>query len=85
MRWQHHPLGVRAEAYWKEHRPRYYRHLKKSGELDEGLNAALNDTLKAMADLMQRGLQEHEAREAMLSEWLFPPGEEESLRPDPNN
>lgn len=82
VQWQNHPLGVRAEAYWKEHRPRYYRSLKKKGELEDALNGALNDTLRAIANLVSRGLQEHEAREAMLYEWLFPPGEERNQESD---
>lgn len=72
-----HPWYREAKEYWRNFLPRYYRSLEESAELDQTLRETVQMTSEAIADLISKGLRDYEARELMMCEWLFPPGEED--------
>lgn len=54
------------------------RGVEESGQPGEALNQDVVWTGNALLSLLQRGLKHREARELVIHEWLFPPGEEEN-------
>jgi hypothetical protein len=68
-------LGLQIKAHWQKYRPRMYRDLEKSGELDRAVFRAQERTVDAYQDLVNQGLSHHQAWEAVREEWAFLPGE----------
>ena len=66
-----------ANDHWKEHRPKMYRALKKSGKLISALKEAQKRTSDEMCDLIQKGLQEHEAWEIVGPRYVLLPSEDD--------
>ena len=70
-------LGLQIKDHWKRFRPAMYRGLQKAGDLDRSVLQAQNQTADALASLLQKGLQENLAWEAVRQEWAFLPSERE--------
>jgi hypothetical protein len=70
-------FGHLAKAHWKEHRPRMYRELEQSGQLEEALYAAQELTKDALANLLSQGVPDNQAWEAVRENWLLLPSEEQ--------
>ena len=66
-----------ANDHWKEHRPKMYRALKKSGKLISALKEAQKRTSDEMCDLIQKGFQEHEAWEIVGQNYVLLPSEDD--------
>jgi hypothetical protein len=74
-----------GRRHWKEHRPKLFRELQKSGYLDEALTNAAQNTLDAYqnlkAKLLKSGDTECQAQEIawemVRQEWLLRPSEEQ--------
>ena len=73
-------LGLQVRDHWKEFRPRTYRALQKSGDLDRSLYEAQEKTLDLMDQLLKGGLQYHQAWERASREYAFLPEEEPEPR-----
>lgn len=73
-----------AKAHWKKHRPKLYRNLKKSGELEKRAENAAKFTLNAFnlekEKLLKKGWRPQEAGqtawELVREEWILLPSEE---------
>lgn len=73
-------LKEKARAHWKKHRPEMFKELKDSGELEESLNQAAEDTLDGMKQIEQHMIEkngytkdqaERCAWEMMREEWIL--------------
>jgi hypothetical protein len=81
-----------ARRHWKEHRPKLFRDLQESGELEESLNLAAKNTLDAYqnmkSQLLKNGYklnQAHEtAWELVRKEWILRPSEDQPDLENPN-
>ncbi len=70
---------------WKEHRPKLFKALQRSGELQESLNLAAEKTLddyhRVKNQLLQKGYEPNQAHETawelVREEWLLKPSEEQ--------
>lgn len=71
------PYGRMAEKHWKEHRPKMYRELQKKGKLNQALKLANDQTSDQMCNLIQKGLQEHEAWEIVGPQYILLPSEDD--------
>jgi hypothetical protein len=74
-----------GREHWKLHRPKLFKSLSQSGDLNESLNNAAQSTLnahrKVKGQLKERGyiesLAHHTAWELVREEWLLRPSEEQ--------
>jgi hypothetical protein len=74
-----------ARSHWKKHLPKFYRNLKKSGELEKRLENAAKFTLDAFnlekEKLLKKGWRPQEASEAawelVREEWVLLRSEEQ--------
>ena len=70
-----------ARRHWKEWLPERYQWLKANGTLNEELRGAALLAQKEIEHLMERGYQEHEAREVALPMFILlapePPDEDD--------
>jgi hypothetical protein len=81
-----------ARIHWKQHRPKLFSDLQKSGELEESLNQAAKNTLDAYQNaknqLLKNGYKPNQAHESawelVREEWLLRPSEEQSDLENPN-
>jgi hypothetical protein len=81
-----------ARIHWKQHRPKLFSDLQKSGELEESLNQAAKNTLDAYQNaknqLLKNGYKPNQAHESawelVREEWLLRPIEEQSDLENPN-
>lgn len=72
-------LKEEARSHWKRHLPKYYRNLKKSGELEKRLENAAKFTLDAFnverGRLMEKGWDAEQANmvawELVREEWIL--------------
>jgi hypothetical protein len=72
-----------ARSHWKRHLPKYYRNLKKSGELEKRIENAAKFTLDAFnlerGRLMERGIGIEQANmvawELVREMWILLPSE----------
>ena len=69
--------GNLAKSEWKRLRPKMYRELVKSGQLDSALKAAQEQTSNMIADLILKGMQVHEAKEVVLPMFVSPMSEDD--------
>lgn len=83
-------LGHQIKAHWRRYRPKMYRALEESGELDKTVHAAQERTHDALSELVEQGWDWNYAWEAIRGEWAFLPaeeeedeGEEDQPQPDP--
>ena len=57
-----------ARSHWRQHRPKLFRDLQESGELEESLNQAAKNTLyayqKAKSKLLKNGYKPNQAHES---------------------
>ena len=69
--------GILANDHWREHRPRLYSELQRSGTLTK----VLAETNEAASDmiirLIHKGLYEHEAFEIVSRQYIFLPDEDD--------
>lgn len=72
---QHAHWMAQAREHWKEHRPKMFKELQASGQLETRLREAAEATSQQMQELMAQGFQHHEAWEATREQFLFPPEE----------
>jgi len=70
-------LGLQIKAHWKQHRPKMYAGLEKSGHLQESVYQAQEQTSDLMDDLLDKGLDYNQAWELAREEWAFLPSEED--------
>lgn len=75
-------LKEKARAHWKKHNPQMFKELQASGELEESLNQAAEDTLDGMKQIEQHMIEkngytkdqaERCAWEMMREEWILLP------------
>ena len=82
------PYGNLAKSEWKRLRPKMYRALVKSGQLDSALEDAQKNTSDMIIDLVLKGMQVHEAKEVVMPMFVSPMSEDdqpnlgESSEPD---
>ena len=69
--------GNLAKEHWKRLRPRMYRELKKSGNLEQALQHAQERSSSEMSDLLEKGFQEHEAWELVAPRYVALPSEKD--------
>lgn len=77
---------------WKEHRPKLFRDLQESGDLEESLSQAAKNTLDAYqgakSQLLKNGYEPNQAHESawelVREEWLLRPSEEQPDLENPN-
>lgn len=70
-------LGRQIKAHWKQYRPKMYRGLEATGELDKAVYESQERTGEAMADLVEKGMDWNQAWELIREEWAFLPAEED--------
>ena len=73
-----------VREHWKEHRPRMYRALKKSGGLEKSLDLAVDLTSEAFAEAVQAGADPNQAWEALREEWAYLPAENQVRELEPS-
>ncbi len=56
---RYHNLKRMANEHWKEHRPKMYRELKKSGQLEEALSEAARFTVEAEDRIFEQLKKQH--------------------------
>ncbi len=66
-----------AREHWKEHRPTYFKDLRRTGQLRAALRSAAEATYREMSELEEAGYSNQEAWEMVREQYLFPPGEPE--------
>jgi hypothetical protein len=69
-------LGLQILDHWRQYCPTMYRELKREGKLEERVYRAQEMTADAYVDLIQHGVPEHMAWEAVREEWAFIRAEE---------
>ena len=83
-----------GRRHWKEYRPKLFKGLQESGELEESLNHAAKNTLdayqNAKSQLLKNGYNPNQAHEAawelVREEWLLRPSEDQpELENPPRN
>ncbi|MCG7932623.1 MAG: hypothetical protein N0E44_21625 [Candidatus Thiodiazotropha lotti] len=62
----------KAKEHWKEFQPTRYQELKESGQLEQALQQAAEQTHLEMSELEEAGYQNHEAWEMVRERYLFP-------------
>ncbi|MEW8436616.1 MAG: hypothetical protein AB2689_00520 [Candidatus Thiodiazotropha taylori] len=62
----------KANEHWKEFQPTRYQELKESGQLEQALQQAAEQTHLEMSELEEAGYQNHEAWEMVRERYLFP-------------
>lgn len=72
---QHASWIEQARQHWREYRPKTFRKLQASGQLETRLREAAEATSLQMQELMAQGFQHHEAWEATREQFLFLPEE----------
>ena len=70
-------LGLQIKAHWKQHHPKMYAGLEKSGHLQESVYQAQERTSDLMDSLMGQGMKHEQAWELAREEWAFLPSEED--------
>jgi hypothetical protein len=65
-----------ALRHWKEWRPKEFREMQKDGTLNKAAQDASKEAARQVTQLMQAGMQQHEAEEVVLTELILPPPEE---------
>ena len=70
-------LSETIDQHWREHRPKMYAELKRSGELKEAIKAADEQTSEAVLQLVAEGLDFWKAWEMMREDWALLPSEED--------
>ncbi|MES9942079.1 MAG: hypothetical protein ABW104_12120 [Candidatus Thiodiazotropha sp. 6PLUC2] len=65
----------KAKEHWKEFQPTRYQELKESGQLEQALQQAAEQTHLEMSELEEAGYQNHEAWEMVRERYLFLPEE----------
>ncbi|MEW8437168.1 MAG: hypothetical protein AB2689_03340 [Candidatus Thiodiazotropha taylori] len=65
----------KAKEHWKEFQPTRYQELKESGQLEQALQEAAEQTHLEMSELEEAGFQNHEAWEMVRERYLFLPEE----------
>ena len=68
-----------ARKHWKEFSPKLYRSLQQSGQLEQRLQEAAEQSNREMNNLRQAGFNEQEAWEQVRERYLFTP---EELKPN---
>jgi hypothetical protein len=71
-------LVAKAEYQWQKHNPKYYRQLKKRGELQKALENAAEATILELDQLEAGGLNPDQARELAYQNFLLPPETQQS-------
>src|ERR1019366_2455694 len=87
------PWAMEAEAHWKKYRPKMYRELKESGELNEFLEKAAHRAMDQCVAYVESGMHPLEAESEAKRNYLFLPDEEDvpllgenpDALPDPAN
>ena len=69
--------GRRILGHWKEHRPKMYRALKKSGHLDKVALNAQERHLDLKMEALDQGLAPDQADEIARQVWMFPTEEDQ--------
>jgi len=71
-----HPNGGRAAIqHWKEHRPKMYAELVRTGKLEEAAYEAQERTTDALAELISQRMPFHMAWESVRENWIYLPPE----------
>ena len=75
-----------AAEHWKKYRPKMYRELVKSGQLESRANQAAQLTKDAVNQAFDEGMTYDEAWQTFRNQWMLLPSEEEmpNLGQDPN-
>ena len=68
-----------ALDHWKFWRPKMYRELARSGELNHHAQTASRKAAEKVGSLMRQGLTQHEAEELVLPDLINLPPEQEVL------
>ena len=64
-------LGQMAKEHWQEYCPNMYRELKDSGQLEEMLYAAQENTASTLKELKAQGMSDDMAWEFVREQWIF--------------
>ena len=67
---------LEAKEHLKKHRPKMYRQLSESGELNDYLIDLQDRATSQLGEMIKNGAMYHEAKE-VVNQMLFPPSEEE--------
>jgi hypothetical protein len=82
-------LKENARQHWQEHRPKMFRQLEESNQLERKLQEAVEDYSDEFAKATsERGLTEYEAREMLLPQYIYLPPESDQqnlgeMNPEP--
>ena len=68
-------FGLMAKEHWKEYRPRMYKELEDSGQLEERLYQAQEQTADMLAELISQGMSDDMAWEFVREQWILLPEE----------
>ncbi|WP_146163056.1 hypothetical protein [Variovorax sp. WS11] len=68
---------AQAREHWKEHLPKMYARLEKTGKLEQALTEAAEATSNGIRALTTQGATWQEAWEQVRETYLFPPEEPE--------
>lgn len=75
MQYEH--WKAQARQHWKEHRPRMFKQLQESSQLQPALTQAAEQTAADLEALQAEGLDWHQAWEIVRERYLFLPPESE--------
>jgi len=64
-------LAMIADQHWQEYCPNMYRELKDSGQLEEMLYAAQENTASTLKELKAQGMSDDMAWEFVREQWIF--------------
>lgn len=87
------PWAMEAEAHWRKYRPKMYRELKQSGELNDFLEKAARRAMDQCVAYVEAGMHPFEAESEAKRDYLLLPdeddvpllGENPDALPDPAN
>ena len=87
------PWAIEAEAYWRKYRPKMYRELKQSGELNDFLEKAARRAMDQCVAFVEAGMHPLEAESEAKRNYLLLPDEDDvpqlgqnpDALPDPAN
>lgn len=71
------PWAQQAKKHWKEFRPKMYRELQRSGQLNQALRQAAENTVEDLINCIHRGMKYDQAWELVRERYLFLPSEED--------